>query len=373
MSRSTVKKQTAKKGGKNANAQATLKRKSASSAKSASKPAPKVKNGKKAKVAKVAKVKKPARKARKVTNVKRSALSDEDESLFDDDMGESSDSSVMEDEPISKAAKKTQDGQRVRRKYTKRDYRSCFSTFFELMKDVPHPSSLQIDLASSMKLRRQGRLLELDRMAANSDDEDDQKQLFDECLDLYSDSEESITSTETSDCSHSADQTREMSQVTTGLETVDRIICQARQTDDGGEQLFRNESNGLSMNEPVQIPKLESLKRTAESSRKRQCRRHSTTRQNIKTKSTKAPSLDLKFDEFLTIDTSDDTCSMPTSPSMVFPYRFNSDKLNLSLVDDGDAEVCVPRSKAINKRAFIYGNPEAMVVNSAVPATDYMI
>ncbi|QPG74819.1 hypothetical protein FOA43_002155 [Brettanomyces nanus] len=325
-----------------------------------------------------------------------SPVSAPDDDLFDDtgSMSDITSSSEYDD-----SVKKTNLGKK-RKRYSKRDFRSCFNSFFQQLNCIPHPSSVKIDIDSEMKLQRQRRLIELDRLRADSDDENDLSDV-DNCLDLY---ERTNTASSQMTCKASTSKTFEkieepLSQLTTGLEPVDRIILQAEGCSDEDRDLFKmaSETNTLAghleISDPIgNDPEVENMSAVKDVSGS--CDLISATsffksltdEEEVElpleeagesitcdyASLTPTSASSLNITDFLNIDVPpEDDCTTVFHHNTIFPYRYNSDNLNLSLVDDAEALTSQPKGlPALNKRALFYGNSQAMMSNEKSVSID---
>ncbi|VEU22438.1 DEKNAAC103438 [Brettanomyces naardenensis] len=375
----------------------TRKRKANAAIATKARKASKVSKGKSSKISKPSRTYKKRKTITKTPSRRPSpsspVSSQDEEPLFDninvDDDDDASDITSSSEFDDMSEVKLNKDGTRRRKRYSKRDFRSCFNSFFQQVNCITHPSTVKMDIDSEMKLQRQRRLIELDRLQADSDDEDDLADLED-CLEL---SEPPKKVHRKKRAAAPLEDVESISQLTTELEPVDSIIRQAKDLCAGEDSDFFKMANTDSLIDAAPTLSTPTIARhqrrrntlssgdahcsadasddcdliSATSSFKllgnRPQQQSYSAPQTSASSFITAPDSDIRLADYLNIDVpTEEDYGNRFGHNTVFAYRYNSDNLNLALVDDAESQVVDSRrSKALNKRALFYGNSQAMV------------
>mgnify|MGYP003365260618 FL=1 len=347
-------------------------------------------------------------------------LSEDDECLFDENQEEGSDlsdvTSTFEYDEGAEFGKlkginlEEEDDKQGKKRSSRRDFRACFNNFFKQTNCVPHPSSLKIDADSEIRLQKQRQMIEMGRRMEEDENSDNLSDLSD-CLEIYDEADEQFTTDEmvcTSYHEKDPEQVKKtLSEVPTGLEPVDHLIRLAKNMDDHetsadlfdlganstadtnaslersftdyntenlaldgkkqehddeafGSSPFNRNSGDCDLISPTSSFKI--LGDETSQPELASCYPLELPQYN---KPSTVPEASIKISDYLKIDVSSDDSVQHLGRhrhNIVFPYRYNSDNLNLACLENLDEQTFEPRhTRALNKRALFYGNSEAMV------------
>lgn len=345
-------------------------------------------------------------------------LSEDDEGLFDENQEESELSDVTSTSDYEESAesgklrgiKIEEDDKQGKKRCSRRDFRSCFNNFFKQTNCVPHPSSLRIDADSEIRLQKQRQMIELGRKTEEDENSDNLSDLSD-CLEIYDESDKSLAikrgESYTRKSQKDPEQVKKtLSEVPTGLEPVDHLIRLAKEMDDTAtstdlfelergsrtevnasldksladyssddlsldsgnqqdEETFDSSSFNRNSSDCDLISPTSSFKLLADETSQPEFASCYPLELPQYNKPSMIPETSIRISDYLKIDVPSDDSSISLGRrrhNLVFPYRYNSDNLNLACLDNVDEQMCEPRhARALNKRALFYGNSEAMV------------
>lgn len=352
--------------------------------------------------------KKVSKQKETVSDYSEGSQEEEDDLLFDQ-VGDSDDTSSSEYDDIENGKKcKKMINDTPKRKYSRNNFKSCFNSFFKHLNCVPHPSSLQIDDDSKVKLQKQRQLIELDRILGR-DTSDDELADLDDCLKLCEKAGETLSHKRKhryhhhqkhqqhphTEISKDPKQIQEsFAQIPTGLEPVDGIIRQANACseepivdlfeDQENDTTNNNNNNKKNTNDSESsddiadldvaqhskslaegsdlISATSSFKALADEDTKYRPNMDDGMYSSLYDERSMYPKSSIKLSDYLTIDFPTSDKSTVRRTRTIFPYRFNGDNLNLSCLDDSDTEIEEPKhTRALNRRAVFYGSADAMV------------